>query len=69
MTEKQKSKYKVIKILDPLLCVKCESAYVADVQMSDGERKKMFYCSRKDCDNWATENDFASTNDEWDLAA
>ena len=52
MTNPSKSKLKVIKILDPLLCVRCDHAYIADVLMRDGKRKKMFYCSRLDCDNW-----------------
>ncbi len=52
MTNFSKSKLKVIKILDPLLCVRCDNAYIADVLMRDGKRKKMFYCSRLDCDNW-----------------
>ncbi|MDO8586497.1 MAG: hypothetical protein Q7T82_05610 [Armatimonadota bacterium] len=48
----QKTKLKVIRILDPILCVRCDHAYIADVVMSNGRRKKMFYCSRLDCDNW-----------------
>ena len=51
MTE-QRGKLKVIKIIDPILCVRCDHAYVADVQMADGRKRKMFYCSRLDCDNW-----------------
>jgi hypothetical protein len=45
-------KLRVIKIMDPVLCMACNQAYVADVTMSDGHCKKMFYCSRLDCDNW-----------------
>ena len=48
----QNSKLKVIKIMDPMLCVRCDHAYVADVMLSSGKRKKMFYCARLDCDNW-----------------
>ncbi|MCC6484149.1 MAG: hypothetical protein IT209_04805 [Armatimonadetes bacterium] len=46
---------KVVKILDAMYCVRCRFAHVADVLMTDGTRKKMFYCSRRDCDNWQTE--------------
>ncbi|MDO8682704.1 MAG: hypothetical protein Q7N50_04405 [Armatimonadota bacterium] len=53
MTE-ESSKLKVIKIMDPILCVRCDNAYIADVVMSNGRRKKMFYCSRLDCDNWVS---------------
>lgn len=48
----QRNKLKVIKILDPILCVRCEHAYIADVLLADGRKRKMFYCSRLDCDNW-----------------
>lgn len=70
MSNISKSKLKVIKIMDPLLCVHCDNAYIADVQMSDGERKKMFYCSRLDCDNWISHS--AQTGrevDDMDIAA
>lgn len=50
----RKSKLRVIKIIDPILCVRCDCAYIADVVMGNGKRKKMFYCSRLDCDNWLT---------------
>lgn len=46
---------KVVKILDPTYCVRCSHAYIADVLLTDGNRKKMFYCARRDCDNWSTE--------------
>jgi len=66
MKNPSKSKLKVIKILDPLLCVRCDNAYIADVVMRDGARRKMFYCSRMDCDNWCcqTANDSADQLDE-----
>lgn len=50
----RKSKLRVIKIIDPILCVQCDNAYIADVVMQNGKPKKMFYCSRLDCDNWLT---------------
>ncbi len=50
----RKSKLRVIKIIDPILCVRCDCAYIADVVTNKGKRKKMFYCSRLDCDNWLT---------------
>ncbi len=31
MANPSKSKLKVIKIMDPLLCVRCDNAYIADV--------------------------------------
>ena len=69
MTNLPKNKLKVIKILDPLLCVRCDNAYIADVLMADGVRKKMFYCSRLDCDNWVSRVDAGQEADDLDLAA
>lgn len=69
MTNPSQSKLKVIKIMDPLLCVRCENAYVADVVMRDGAKKKMFYCSRLDCDNWISKPADAREEDDLDLAA
>lgn len=68
MTHNSKSKMKVIKIMDPLMCVRCDHAYIADVVMRDGEQKKMFYCSRLDCDNWATQANNTQDQD-LDMAA
>ncbi len=68
MINKPKNNLKVIKIIDPLLCIRCENAYIADVVMRDGERKKMFYCSRLDCDNWVSKINNAEP-DDLDLAA
>jgi len=69
MKNPSKSKLKVIKIMDPLLCVQCDNAYIADVLMSDGVRKKMFYCSRLDCDNWVSSTATDAPSDDLDLAA
>jgi alpha-D-ribose 1-methylphosphonate 5-phosphate C-P lyase len=69
MTNPTDSKLKVIKIMDPLLCVRCGNAYIADVVMRDGGAKKMFYCSRLDCDNWVAKSDTATENTDLDLAA
>lgn len=67
MSNHSKSKMKVIKIMDPLMCVRCDHAYIADVVMRDGEKKKMFYCSRLDCDNWST--GAGSEDQDLDIAA
>lgn len=36
------------------MCLRCEHAHIAEVLFTDGSTKKMFYCSRLDCDNWCT---------------
>ena len=70
MKNPAQSKLKVIKIMDPLLCVRCDNAYIADVVLRDGTHKKMFYCSRLDCDNWVSKAPALHDNDEdVDLAA
>lgn len=69
MINPSKSKLKVIKILDPLMCVRCDNAYIADVVMKEGTRKKMFYCSRRDCDNWCSKTASSIDEDELDQAA
>ncbi len=70
MKNPAQSKLKVIKILDPLLCVRCDYAYIADVVLRDGSHKKMFYCSRLDCDNWVSKTPAPQDHDkDIDLAA
>jgi hypothetical protein len=69
MTRPADSKLKVIKIMDPLLCVRCDNAYIADVVMRDGEHKKMFYCSRLDCDNWMSKPGPGINESDVDIAA
>ena len=51
------------------MCVRCDNAFIADVLMADSNRKKMFYCSRLDCDNWVSENAPYTEEDDMDLAA
>lgn len=53
-------KLKIIRIADPLFCVRCRHAYIADVLMASGERKKMLYCARRDCDQWITKEVISS---------
>lgn len=52
MNNKDVDNLKMVKISNAIFCVRCNFAYVADVLLTDGTRKKMFYCARKDCDNW-----------------
>lgn len=46
------SNLKIINVMDPVMCLRCTSAHIAEVLFTDGSTKKMFYCSRLDCDNW-----------------
>ncbi|MCX8052918.1 MAG: hypothetical protein N3B12_03850 [Armatimonadetes bacterium] len=69
MAKQSPNPLRVIKIMDPLLCVRCDNAYIADVLLSDGVRKKMFYCSRLDCDNWVSRQAESFNEEDLDLAA
>jgi hypothetical protein len=47
---------KVVKLLEPELCLKCRFAEVADVQTASGKVERMIHCRRGDCDNWDTQS-------------
>lgn len=54
--QKEAKSVRLMRILDPAMCLRCENAYFADVKFPAGGVRKMFYCSRLDCDNWDTED-------------
>ncbi|MCX6375861.1 MAG: hypothetical protein NTU88_07500 [Armatimonadetes bacterium] len=43
---------RIVNVIDPIMCLRCASAHIAEVLFTDGTTRKMFYCSRLDCDNW-----------------
>lgn len=43
---------KVVRLVEPELCVECRFADMAEVEMDDGKSQRMIYCRRLDCDNW-----------------
>lgn len=43
---------KIVRLLEPELCLDCRFAQMADVEGEDGATKRMIYCKRLDCDNW-----------------
>ncbi len=47
---------KIVKLLEPEICLECNFAHMADVEAADGSFQRMIYCRRLDCDNW----DFSS---------
>ncbi|MEK9167259.1 MAG: hypothetical protein AAB613_00770 [Patescibacteria group bacterium] len=49
-------KLKIVKLLEPELCLDCLFAKMADVELPDGTQQRMVFCERLDCDNW----DFSS---------
>jgi hypothetical protein len=46
---------RTVRLLNPLACTWCSSVRLASVMLRDGTVKQMFYCPKRDCDNWITE--------------
>jgi hypothetical protein len=43
---------KIVRLVEPEMCLECRFAQYANVELEDGSRQKMIYCRRLDCDNW-----------------
>lgn len=43
---------KIVRLLEPELCLECRFAKTADVETENGTTQRMIYCRRLDCDNW-----------------
>ena len=43
---------KIVRLLEPELCLECRFAQTADVETANGAHQRMIYCRRLDCDNW-----------------
>lgn len=43
---------KVVRLLEPELCLECRFAHTAEVELADGSFQRMVRCRRLDCDNW-----------------
>jgi hypothetical protein len=43
---------KIVRLLEPELCLDCRFAKTADVESESGVHQRMIYCRRLDCDNW-----------------
>jgi hypothetical protein len=46
---------RIVKLMEPALCMSCRFASIATVQMQDGSARRMLHCKRLDCDQWVTE--------------
>ena len=51
-----KKQLKIVRLLEPEMCLNCRFAKMADVENNEGDVQRMIYCRRLDCDNW----DFSS---------
>lgn len=49
-----KRELRIVRLLDPEMCLGCNFARIAEVEDSRGERSRMVRCGRLDCDNWDT---------------
>lgn len=47
-----KKQLRVVRLIEPELCIECRFGQKADVELSDGSMQQMIYCKRLDCDNW-----------------
>lgn len=43
---------KIVRLLEPEMCLDCRFAKIADVETDAGDIQRMIYCRRLDCDNW-----------------
>jgi hypothetical protein len=42
----------MVRLLEPMLCLDCRFAQMADVEQQDGTEVRTVFCRRLDCDNW-----------------
>lgn len=47
-----KRNLKVVRLMEPELCLECRFAKTAEVEMENGTFQRMIHCRRLDCDNW-----------------
>lgn len=45
---------KIVRLLNPEMCLGCNFSRIADVEDGDGGFSRMIQCRRLDCDNWDT---------------
>ncbi|HZP82003.1 MAG TPA: hypothetical protein VFB21_10220 [Chthonomonadaceae bacterium] len=53
--QNENTKLRIVRLLEPALCMSCRHATIATVEMADGSSRRMLHCRRLDCDNWQTE--------------
>jgi hypothetical protein len=47
-----KRNLKVVRLVEPELCLECRFAKTAEVELDNGTFQRMIHCLRLDCDNW-----------------
>lgn len=53
--QNENTKLRIVRLLEPSLCLSCRHAAIATVEMENGSNRRMLHCKRLDCDNWQTE--------------
>jgi hypothetical protein len=48
----RRKQLKVVRLLEPELCLECRFSQMASVELKDGSVQRMVHCRRLDCDNW-----------------
>lgn len=51
----ENTKLRIVRLMEPSLCLSCKYAAIATVEMENGSSRRMLHCKRLDCDNWQTE--------------
>ena len=64
-----KKQLKIVRLIEPELCLECRFSNMAEVEQEDGSTSRMIYCKRLDCDNWDTSSSEPAKNVKWDDAA
>jgi len=59
---------KIVRLIEPELCLECRFSRMADVDQADGTTARMIYCRRLDCDNWDSSESETAQSVRWDEA-
>jgi len=51
----ERTQLKIVRLIEPALCLSCKHAAIATVEMANGTSRRMLHCKRLDCDNWQSE--------------
>ena len=62
------TKLRIVRLLEPDLCLSCRRATIATVEMENGNSRRMLHCRRLDCDNWQTEETDETPRNIYDVS-
>ncbi len=64
----ENTKLRIVRLLQPSMCLSCQYAAIATVEMESGNSRRMLHCKRLDCDNWETEESEENPRSLQDIA-